>query len=196
MDSTTPPRTPLWSTPAGQRLYIGLWVLGTLAVFGASVGAYFLGDYVGSPLEEVAPESVEDSALELPDLAGGPREPGEWLWNELRGGECVQGFDSPFAESFTVVPCSSGHQAELAKVHVVSRDETAEFPGEEALLSQAKQVCDVEGSLNRVEIQNYSDLVVQYSYPVDATRWSESDRYIYCFVTRQSGGTLTSSLLQ
>lgn len=196
MTEPTKARAPLWSTPSGQSLYIGLWVLGTLAVFGASVGAYVLGDYLGSPPEEASPVVEEDSALELPDLTGGPREPGEWAWNELRGGECLQGFESPFAETFTVVPCTTSHQAELARVHVVDRDEAAVFPGEEELLAQAKQVCDVEGLLNRTEIQNYSDLIVDYSYPVDATQWSEGDRYIYCFVTRQSGGPVTSSLLQ
>ena len=193
MDSHPPAKKSLTDTPGGQSLYIGLWIVGTLAVFGASVGAYFLGDYLGSP-EEAAQVVEEPPALELPEVGGGPQEPGIWKWNELRGGECIRAYDTAFAEEFEVVSCSGPHNAELVFVHVVSDDIEDPFPGEEELLADAKLVCDVEDLLSRSAIQNYSDLEIEFSFPVDAEQWDEGDRLIYCFITRQSGGVITESL--
>lgn len=185
----------LTATPAGQSIYIGLWILGTLVVFGAAVGAFFFGDYLGNPgdTEEAV---VEEPSLELPDLTLGPQVPGVWAWNELRGGECIGDYDDAFAEEFEVVSCVSPHEAQLVKAQLISEKPDAPFPGEEELLQQAKQVCEVENMLSRETIQNYNDLVVQVSYPVDQEMWTTGDRVVYCFVARQSGGALTESLLQ
>lgn len=99
-----PPKKRLTSTAAGQSIFIGLWILGTLVVVAILAGAFLLGQSLGSDdaVESVA-EEVEAPAIEFPVLSGIPVEPGQWAWDELRGGECISGFDGAFAEEFTVV---------------------------------------------------------------------------------------------
>src|SRR5690606_35455474 len=46
-------------------------------------------------------------------LPAGPVEPGVWAWNELLGGECLESYDDPWAEEFTVVDCAEPHPAQL-----------------------------------------------------------------------------------
>jgi hypothetical protein len=186
----------LTDTPSGQAVFVMLWMFGTLVTVAALVGAFFLGRIVQAPDEPLLVEVTEeaDDSPGVVDLSGGPRPEGEWLWHELVGGECIAGFEGAFAETFRVVSCSLPHDAELVVAQLLQGNLRNEFPGEETVQAQARAICQIDDRINFEAAQNYSDLVIDYSYPVTAQTWSEGYQAAYCFVTRSSGGVISERL--
>lgn len=189
-------RRQLTDTPAGQAVFVLLWMLGSLATVAALIGAFFLGRMIQAPdsQTDVVKSQVVEESPGLVDLTGGPRPEGEWVWHELRGGECIADFEGAFQESFTVVSCSLPHGAQLVVTELLSGTLGDEFPGEDEAQATASEICVVDDRINFVEAQNYSDLIVDYSFPVTKESWDDGYRVAYCFVTRSSGGLLTASL--
>lgn len=186
----------LTDTATGQSIYVGLWILGTLAMIAVLIGAYLAGSYLATMNDPKPAEVVleEDPAVVFPNLSGGPVSVGVWPWDELRGGECVTGYAGPFAEIYQVVGCEVPHDAELVKTELLSSNPTEPFPGEAAVAIQASQVCDVVGVLDLEVAASYDDLVVEFSYPVTVQQWETGQRVVYCFVTRSSGERILQSL--
>jgi len=190
-------RRSLTDTEAGQSIFIGLWILGTLATVAALVGAFLAGQHIanlGAVEPEVVPEVVEET-ITFPDLTGGPVGPGVWSYDELRGGECISGYAGAFAESYSVVSCASPHDAQLVFAQLLSDNPAEAYPGEEVVAAQAPDICDAGLSLNREIAAEYADLVMESSYPVDTTQWESGSRVVYCFISRGSGATLMGSLI-
>ena len=190
-------RRSLTETETGQSIFIGLWIVGTLATVAALAGAFMAGQYVanlGQPEAVEAPEVVEE-VITFPDLTGGPQSPGVWSFDQLRGGECISGYGGAFAEQYQVVPCESSHDAQLVHAQLLSADPDARYPGEEVVAEEAAEVCDAGLELNREVAADYADLVMETSYPVDATAWDAGQRVVYCFISRGSGGSLMGSLI-
>ena len=103
-----------------RRLWLVITALGVIPA--AAIG-YWWG--TPEPEAEVAPvrefvKVIEDtSEPELPALHRGPRPPGVWKWQDLRGGECIESFESAWAEEFVVVECVAAHQAEFVRATVI-----------------------------------------------------------------------------
>jgi len=192
----SPPKKRLTDTSGGQALFVGLWMLGTLATIAALIAAFFLGRMVsGGGQDTVVDTPVsEPDAVWITPLTGDTRGVGEWEWFELQGGECVAGFAGAFAPTFTVVECALPHTAELVHARVVSPNPGEEFPGDEDILATAKEICDVSDRLNRDVASDYSDLIVDFSYPTTADQWDAGYRSVYCFVTRSSGDFMLERL--
>ena len=199
-DPTTPQDTParprLTDTPRGQTIFVGLWVLGTLVTLGIWVGAFFWGQSVAAPIEVAEPvdEEVADVVVEFPAVGPPSRAPGTWEWTELRGGECIADFTGAFAEEFRVVECTMAHTAELVKAELLSSMPQDPYPGDAAVLAQAREMCDVRDLIDIEIAKDYSDLRTAYSYPVDQAQWDAGQRGVYCFVYSESGATFSSSL--
>lgn len=194
----SPPKRKLTDTAAGQSIFVGLWVLGTLAVLIAAAGAFLLGQSVGGHDDTAATEVFEEVAepvIEFPKLTGVPKEPGPWEWRELAGGECIAVFEGAFAEQFSVVPCETPHDAQLVHAELLSASPDALYPGDDEVLAQAREMCDVRERVDYTVASEYSDLIVDYSYPVGTEQWDAGERGVYCFVLRQSGDSLEGDLV-
>ena len=191
-----PPKKRLTSTAAGQSIFIGLWILGTLVVVAILAGAFLLGQSLGSDdaVESVA-EEVEAPAIEFPVLSGIPVEPGQWAWDELRGGECISGFDGAFAEEFTVVGCEVPHDAQVVSATLLSTRADDPYPGVDEVAQLAREACDVRDVIDYSLVTEYDDLIVDYSYPASDEQWAQGERGVYCFALRASGGTLQGDLV-
>lgn len=190
-------RRPLTQTPAGQSIFIALWILGTLATLAALGGAFVLGQYVAN-LQNSEPEEIIEAPeipFVVPDLSLGPRPPGMWSFDELRGGECIGGYQGAFSEQYRVVTCASPHGAQIVRTRLLSVNQQTPFPGEVELRERAASICDVAQSLNRAEASQYRDLAVEFSYPLTSEQWDRGQRVVYCFVTRLSGEPLLGSLI-
>lgn len=179
----------------GNRPFIlvGLAVVAVL-VLG---GLFWVGTLIPGMVSASQPEQTESSTptptQSIP--AEGTLPPGTYAWDQLRGGECLGDYSSPWEEEFAVVDCEGEHDAQLVAVGEMSDDESAAFPGEDELASQIYLKCSDPSVLDLAAAGAYGDVQVQGSYPVTEEQWNDGQRNYYCFVNRSSGDPLTGSLV-
>ena len=112
----------------------------------------------------------------------------------LFGGECLDPFSSPWAETFTVVDCAAPHAAQLVYRGGFDGDAAAAFPGEEALAGQINALCGTPGIVDLAAAAAFGELQLQGSFPVTAEQWEAGQRNYYCFVTQVSAEPITGSV--
>ncbi len=185
--------------PGVSRLQrILLMVLGGALALLALVALFFLGmrlpDLLG-PAPTVAVPSGTPSPSGSPVIPLGPVEPGEHAWDQLLGGECLDPFEDPWQQTYTVVDCAVPHPAQMVHRGVIPEATPAVdlYPGEDALQTQALELCRGPGIFDPAVAGALTDAVVQASYPTEEL-WDEGARDYFCFVTRSSGEPMTGSL--
>jgi hypothetical protein len=190
-----PSRGPRWAA----------WLLGVSVVViaaGCVLILFLLGTRVSEGLYQLpatpAPiVTVTATPTPTPDAAAEattPAAPGEHPWTDLAGGECVDPFTSPWADTFTVVDCAAPHAAQLVGKPVLSTDPAAPYPGEAAISGGLNLACTAPEVLDLDAAAGISDLVWQASYPVSDEQWAQGHRTASCFVSRSSGEPLTGSV--
>jgi len=179
-----------------------LSVLGGLLAVLALVGLFFLGirlpDLLG-PSPAVAGPSASPSPSASATIVLGPVAPGDYHWDELLGGECVDPFESAFQDDFTVVECAEPHAAQMVRTGTIVPvapvsgvfDPDA-YPGEEALVTQTLGLCRVSGIFSAAA-SAVTDAQITASYPTQ-DQWADGNRAYYCFVTRSSGEPITGDI--
>ncbi|MEO7896859.1 MAG: large membrane associated protein, partial [Pseudolysinimonas sp.] len=164
----------------------------------AIIALFFLGarlpDLIGPAPAVVAPTG-SPSPSASPGIALGPVAPGEYAWDELLGGECLDPFESPWQTTYVVVECADPHPAQM--VHRGELPETTatafDYPGEDVLQTQVIGLCRGAGIFDPAVVSALTDAVVQASYPTQEI-WDDGGRDYYCFVSRSSGEPLTGDL--
>ncbi|MCS0498396.1 septum formation family protein [Protaetiibacter mangrovi] len=183
-----------------QKVLLG--VAGGLVALLALVALFLLGTRLPALTAEPTPTPTP-SATPTPTptptvLPAGPVAPGVWAWDALLGGECLDPFDDPWAEEFTVVDCAAPHPAQLVYRGTLAAtdDDPSDdpFPGTEALQGQMSLLCTAPGVVDLAAAGQYSDAQFQGTYPANEEEWDAGDRTYYCFVSRSSGEPLTGSL--
>jgi hypothetical protein len=103
-------------------------------------------------------------------------------------GDCFTDFD-PEALKSTVVPCDTGHSAQL--VAVFRYPEEVDYPGAEALKAKALETCQAAklGPAADQFTLNY-----ERSFP-SSTSWESGDRRLDCYVTSPGGNNVNGSVL-
>lgn len=197
---SAPAAAPAWRTLSRRRLLIGLIAAGTVILL---AGLFAIGIAVGSAGGRAEPQAVpvvsETPTAEptpsptptatLPTV--GPLPVGTWAWSALLGGECVEPFDSVWAEEFTVVDCAGAHSAQLVSTAELT---DAAFPGQDALAVTVSSLCQAQGVVDVAAAETYGDVQVAGAFPVTQEQWDAGERSYYCFVDRAGGGELTGSL--
>jgi hypothetical protein len=169
------------------------WVAGALAAVLLVVGGFALvSRMMGGGASEQAASDAQGS-VDLPEPTA-IQAPGVHPWSQLFGGECLDPFQDPWADEFTVVDCAAPHAAQLVLRGEVSSDEAAPFPGEAEVASQVGQLCASEGVIDPAALGDVTDLQMQSSYPVTEEQWTSGERTFYCFVNRSSGEPLAVSV--
>ena len=198
--SPPPPRT----FGRVQKILAGVGA-GLLAVI-LLIGLFLLGTRLPDLLGP-APAVVTPSPTPTPTLTAlpvGPVEPGDYAWDELLGGECLDPYVDAWQEDYTVVDCAEPHGGQLVArawfpPEVVDPENPQvgkpddPFPGVEALAARITILCSAPGVVDLAAAGAYTDVAVQGAYPVTAEQW-EADPSYYCFVSRSSGEALTGSL--
>ena len=87
------------------------------------------------------------------------------------------------------------HDAQVVAAQLVSRDPTEPYPGEGAMATQAREVCDVGDLVNREYAAGFADLFVEPSYPITETQWEQGQRVVWCFLRSGSGEVFDASFL-
>jgi hypothetical protein len=103
-------------------------------------------------------------------------------------GDCFTDFD-PKALKSTVVPCDTGHSAQLVAVFRYPAE--VEYPGAEALKAKALEACQAAklGPAAEQFTLNY-----ERSFP-SSTSWGSGDRRLDCYVTSPGGNNVNASVL-
>lgn len=173
-----------------------IWVAGGLVVLLVVAGLFFFGTQLGGGGAEPASDSPSASSSETPVAAPtAPQPAGAHAWDTLFGGECIEPFESVWAEEFTVVDCATPHAAQLVYRGTLPGDEAAPFPGEAALAEQMPGLCRAVGVFDPALVAGIPDLQVQGSFPVTEEQWAEGQRTYYCFANRAGGEPLTASIM-
>jgi hypothetical protein len=188
------------SDASDRTRLLGLVGAGVVIVL-ALVALFYLGTRLplilgGSPTAEASatptPTPTPTPTAEAP--ATGPLAAGTYAWDELRGGECLEPYESPWAEEFTVVDCAEPHAAQLVFTAPYTDDPALPFPGEDVIASEIGLLCSAPGVVDFGAAAPFTDLQVQGAYPVSGEQWAAGDRDYFCFASRSSGEPLTASV--
>src|SRR6185437_14122845 len=104
---------------------------------------------------------------------GAPQPVGVSKWSTLGGGECIQPFTTPWAETFTIVDCGTPHAAQMVYTNLFSADPAAPYPGAPALANQINLLCTKPGVINLQAASAFPDLQLQGTYPATPQQWAE-----------------------
>ena len=191
-----------------------LWVGGSLVAILALVALFLTGtklsDLLGPAPAIVAPTSASPTPSPTPTVAAvGPVEPGDYRWDDLLGGECLDPYPGPWAEEFTVVDCAVPHPAQVvargtfAEAAATAPDPSPSpsgeapesvYPGAAALQSQINLLCTAPTVIDYAAAGKYTDIQFEASYPATDQQWADGDREYYCFVSRKSGEPITGTV--
>ncbi len=189
---------------AAVLIAIGLFALGRAAVANGNADLTANVTHTNAPKPSRTPASTPsqtptststptESTVTVPPTGTLPAGQ-SYEWDQLRGGECVDPFTTPWAQQFAVVDCNAAHTAQLVYTAPFSNDPAAAFPGEDAIASQINLLCSKPGIVDLNAAAAYNDVQLVGSYPVTQDQWTAGQRNYYCFVTRSSGQQFTSSI--
>jgi hypothetical protein len=185
--------------PGVSRLQkVLLAVLGSLLAALLLVVLFFLGTRLPEllgPAPAVTVPSASPSPSASAVIAVGPVAPGDYRYDELLGGECLDPFESPWQDRFTVVDCEVPHAAQLVRIGEYPIPDTGPdpYPGEDDLQARALAYCQRSG-IYSTAVGKLKDAVIGVSYPVSAESWVAGDRHYSCFVWRSSGEPITADI--
>ncbi|WP_167050678.1 septum formation family protein [Salinibacterium sp. ZJ77] len=187
-----------------KRQKVLLWVAGGVVAVLALAALFLLGTRLPAlTAAEPTPTPTATETAPAPDpeptaLPVGPVEPGEYAWDELLGGECIDPYNDPWVEEFTVVDCAEPHRAQMVMrgTFAPSAEGVTDdpFPGADALQGQLSLLCSAPGVIDLAAAGQYPDVQFQGSYPPNEEQWAAGDRTYFCFVSRASGEPLVGSV--
>jgi len=189
--------------PLSRNQKVLLWVAGSLVAVLALVGVFVVGTRIPlllgpAPGAEPSPTATPSASPSATALPVGPVAPGDYRWDELLGGECLEPYVDAWQDEYTVVDCAEPHGGQLVLRAPVpppaGATEVGSYPGEDVLAAQMLLLCSGPGVLNLSAAGGLTDIVVQGAFPVSAEAWDEGEQDYFCFVSRSSGEPLTGSL--
>jgi hypothetical protein len=189
--------------PLSRNQKVLLWVAGSLVAVLALVGVFVVGTRIPlllgpAPGAEPSPSATPSASPSATALPVGPVAPGDYRWDELLGGECLEPYVDAWQDEYTVVDCAAPHGGQLVLRAQVpppaGATEVGPYPGEEVLAAQMLLLCSGPGVLNLSAAGGLTDIVVQGAFPVSVEAWDEGEQDYFCFVSRSSGEPLTGSL--
>ncbi len=190
--------------PLGRQQKVLLWVAGSLLALLALIALFFLGTRIPlllgpAPGAEPSPTATPSPTPTATERPVGPVAPGEYRWDELWGGECLEPYVDAWQEEYTVVDCAEPHTAQLADRAPFPLPEGATeqgpYPGAEALAAQISLLCGRPGVIDLVAAAAFTDIQVQGAYAVTEEQWDDGMQDFFCFASRSSGEPLTVSIV-
>lgn len=189
-----PPRGPI-----SRNQKILMWIAGGLVAILAIVALYFLGTRLSAALGPAPAVTASPSPTPTPTptptvAAVGPVVPGEYEWDQLLGGECIEPYQDPWQEDYMVVDCAAPHGGQLVFRGLFPDVVDAVYPGVEELQKRINLLCTPPTIINYAAAGAFPDVQVAASYPATEEEWDAGARHYFCFVSRSSGEPLTASI--
>lgn len=183
--------------PVSRVQKVLLWVAGGLVAALALVALFVVGTRLPAllgPAPALTPSPTPTPTPTLIVLPAGPLAPGEYQWDELLGGECLDPFESAWQDRYTVVDCATPHPAQMTARGRFEDALGTPFPGAEELQKRINLLCTAATVINYQVASTAIDIQVSASFPVDEADWDSGNRTYFCFVNRSSGENLTASV--
>ena len=187
-----PPREPM---PRTQKIL--LWVAGSLVALLALVAIFLVGSRL-APTIRPAPTAVPSAEATATPGAQGPGltplAPGEYTWSELRGGECLEPWESAWQDKYVVVDCATPHRAQMVFRGVFDDQAGTPYPGVEALQERTLPLCSAPTAIDFTAAAGAADIQISASFAGNEEEWLAGNPSFFCFVSRAGGEPLTGSL--
>jgi hypothetical protein len=181
-------------TPTQKTL---LWVAGVLVGVLALLALFLLGTRLSDafgPAPALATPSPTPTPSTVPTAAPtGPVEPGDHRWDDLLGGECLEPYESAWAEQFTVVDCATPHTAQMVFRGAFPEPVGSGYPGFDELQSRINLLCTAPTVIDYAAAGAFPDIQMAATVPMDE-EWAQGSRHFYCFATRASAEPLSVSI--
>jgi HAE1 family hydrophobic/amphiphilic exporter-1 len=147
------------------------------------------------PFTPSIPTATAPTIPTLPTIEVNPRPAGEWSWDELNGGECIEPYDGPNQNSYFVVDCDTPHEAQLVRVGDLRKDAGIPvYPGDSAIGPVAMGECFATGIIKASAYATYPSLSSDARYPTSQTQWNKGDTFYYCFAHTNPVAPITGSV--
>jgi multidrug efflux pump subunit AcrB len=146
------------------------------------------------------PVVVAPTVPTFPTIAVSPRETGNWSWDELNGGECIDydalpATENAFQDSYTVVACADPHDAQLVRVGDLRTDAGIPvYPGDGLIGPFAGSACSKPGIIKASAKVAYPLLNTDIRYPTSQTQWNKGNTFYYCFAQTFPISDITGSV--
>lgn len=163
-------------------------VLALIALF--LVGTRISGWFGPSPAVVASPSPTPSATATVRPL--GPLPVGTYAWDELLGTECLDPYESPWQEQYTVVDCTTPHAAQLVTRGTFTEDTV--YPGLEELAARMNLLCTAPTVIDYALTAGIADLQFASSYAANAAEWDEGHHDYFCFVNRAGGEPLTTTI--
>lgn len=164
--------------------------IGVILVVILAIGAWVAGVVVATPKANPVPTPSAE-----PTIPSATQPPGEYPFDALFGGECVDPFTDAWAATFTVVDCSAPHAAQLVYAGDLAADGSyLSYPGDARVGKAALSACSRKGVLDLTAAKTYNDVQMSTAYPANSEAWDTGDTRYYCFASLASAGPIEGSL--
>lgn len=107
---------------------------------------------------------------------------------DFRLGDCFKDFDAS-APTSTVVPCTTGHSAQLVAVERYADGDS--YPGRESLKKKALDTCKAAPLTDKSSDYQFS---YKLAYP-SSSSWGTGDRRVDCYFVADGGNLIKESLI-
>ncbi len=191
-DAAAPPREPRPPLPKVQKVLLS--VAGGLLAALALVALFLVGTRLPALMPAAEPIVTPTPTPTVPAFVLGPVEPGEYAWDELLGGECLDPWESAWQDRYTVVDCAVPHPAQMLARGEFADEANAGYPGFDELQKRINLLCTAPTVIDYVATGGATDIQVSASFAVDESDWLDGNRTYYCFVNRADGATFTTSI--
>ena len=163
--------------------WIGLLFGVVLLVVAAIVGGFIWGASVSpSPTPTVTPTPTPTRNA-----------PGVYSWEQMLPGDCIADYSSAWQDRYTVVPCSSDHNAQML-VRAEVPGATVAYPGVKVLSPQVSKLCASPKNYDAKAAREYTQLGLFGAYPQTDAEWTAAPNY-ECFIAAPKGTVLTTDLM-
>ncbi|GAA1444203.1 septum formation family protein [Leifsonia poae] len=205
--------------PADDATHDGLsrrgWILLASVTAAVAVGAVVLavgfiaGGIPGGDSRASASSTLQAAPPHIPSLAPAPTPLGlpprptpthvatvpSTSFDSVKPGDCLQTYDSQWANAYPVVGCSAPHIAQLLTRGVLPQPSGAAFPGTDALDTQVSDLCEPFLNWDWVAVWN-EDVQLGLRYPNTSQQWATGTRSYSCFVYTFSRHELTGTAMR